>query len=265
MAKVEKEIKVLNIDVDDIKKKLETLDGVKFKGEKNQKIYVYDLPTLKYRFLEIRELLNTDNELLINTNKNKLNMLIIEFRDLINDDTLIKIQNELNINDINDIVELSIEKLRIALSNKILENEFMKFDINPNKWIRLRQSNDKVELTTKHVIEKQNTGIQNVLETEVEVSSLDETNNILASIGITRRSYQEKIRISYKYKNADIEIDTWPMLKPYLEVECDDEYIMNEIIEKLELDKYKIVSLNTEQLYRSNGIDVHNISDLKFK
>ena len=265
MAKVEKEIKVLDIDVDDIKKRLEVLDGVEFKGKKNQKIYVYDLPSLKYRFLEIRELLNSNNELLINTNKNKLNTLIIEFRDLVEDETLNKIHNELNINDINDIVELSIENLRLALSNELLVNEFMKIDINPNKWIRLRQSNNKVELTTKHVVEKQSTKIQNVLEAEVEVSSLDETNNILSSIGITRRSYQEKVRVSYRYKNADIEIDAWPMLNPYLEVECDDEDVMNEIIDKLELSKYEIVSLNTEQLYRNIGIDVHNISDLKFQ
>ena len=45
MSKIEKEIKVLNIDVDQVKDKLKEI-GAKNKGKKEQKIYVYDIPTL---------------------------------------------------------------------------------------------------------------------------------------------------------------------------------------------------------------------------
>ena len=45
MSKFEKEIKVLDINVDNIKEKLEKL-GAENKGKKDQKIYVYDIPTL---------------------------------------------------------------------------------------------------------------------------------------------------------------------------------------------------------------------------
>ncbi|MEG0799554.1 MAG: adenylate cyclase, partial [Bacilli bacterium] len=101
-------------------------------------------------------------------------------------------------------------------------------------------------------------------ETEIEVSSLDETNCLLENIGIVRRSYQEKIRYSYEYKNAEIEIDIWPKLQPYMEIECDDEMVIEEIIDKLDLKNNEVVSLNTEQLYRKIGIDVHSMSELKF-
>lgn len=113
-------------------------------------------------------------------------------------------------------------------------------------------------------MEKKNSKFQNVIENEIEVSSLEEANLILESIGISRRSYQEKIRYSYKYKEAEIEIDILPLLNPYLEIECDDEKIIDEIVNILNLSSHKIVSLNTEQLYKRINIDVHAMSELKF-
>ena len=49
-----------------------------------------------------------------------------------------------------------------------------------------------------------------------------------------------------------------------MEIECDDEDLINEIIEKLDLKNKRIVSLNTEQLYKEIGIDVLKIDELKF-
>ena len=53
MSKIEKEYKILNIDVDVIKNKLKEI-GTTFIEKKKQKIYVYDIPTLYYRYLEIK-------------------------------------------------------------------------------------------------------------------------------------------------------------------------------------------------------------------
>ncbi len=259
MLKIEKEVKILNIKVDEVKKSLLEIGAV-YKGGKNQKIYVYDIPTLYYRFLEIKSLLNSDSEMIISTNIKKLENLMLEFTDIAENSQLKKF----DINTLNSIGKLPIDEIRTILSNSELEKLFSEFHINPNKWIRLRESNGKTELTTKHILEKKNDKFQNVIENEVEVSSLEETNLILESIGISRRSYQEKNRYSYEYKNAKIEIDIWPLLNPYLEIECDNEEVINEIIKKLNLSSYEIVSLNTEQLYKRINIDVHSMSELKF-
>lgn len=259
MSRIEKEVKVLDIKVDEVKKSLLEIGAV-YKGEKNQKIYVYDIPTLYYRFLEIKSLLNSDSKMIISTNIKKLENLMVEFTDFIEDSQLKK----LDIDYLNSIGKLSIDKIRTIINDRELENLFSEFKINPNKWIRLRESNGKVELTTKHILKKKNNKFQNVIESEVEVSSLEEANLILESIGISRRSYQEKTRYSYKYKDAEIEIDLWPLLNPYLEIESDNEEVINEIIEKLKLSNYEIVSLNTEQLYKRINIDVHSMSELKF-
>lgn len=259
MSKIEKEIKILDINVNEVKNNLLEMGAIS-KGEKNQKIYVYDVPTIYYRFLEIRSLLNSDSQMIISTNKKRLQNLILEYMDLVEETELANLDCDL----LNSICDLKIEEIRKIISDKRLEESFKKFSINPNKWIRLRESNGKTELTTKHILEKKNSKFQNVIENEIEVSSLEEANLILESIGICRRSYQEKIRYSYKYKDAEIEIDIWPLLNPYLEIECDDEKTIDEIVNKLNLSNHEIVSLNTEQLYKRINIDVHSMSELKF-
>lgn len=263
MAKLEKEIKILDIDVESMRKKLEEIEA-EYKGQKDQKIYVYDIPTLYYRYLEIRELLKSKSSIIINANKKKLEVLILEYKDLVDDKELSLIEKQFGLTTINEILEKDINKIISFLENSIVENSFKKFMINENKWLRLRKSNDKVMLTSKHILEKKNANFQNVLETEIEVSSLEETNLLLESLGMSRRSYQEKIRYSYKYKSAEIEIDIWPLLKPYMEVECDDENVINELIDLLDVKEKEIVSLNTEQLYKRINIDVHSMSELKF-
>lgn len=262
MGKLEKEVKILDINVEKVKDKLNKM-GVVSKGIKNQKIYTYDIPTINYRYLECIELLKSDRYLIKNTALIKLRVVLDELADLISDEELNDIYKELDINDFSELL-LKEDLVNILEKSKKLNNSISKKSINPNKWLRLRQSNNKIELTLKHVYQKNKGKIQKVKEFEVNTSNLEETNQILENMGIVRRNYQEKIRHSYVYKEAEIEIDEWPMLKPYMEIECDNEETIQEIINLLNLTNNEIVSLNTEQLYKRENIDVLEIAELKF-
>ena len=90
MAKFEKEIKVLDIDVHGMEMKLKEI-GATFKGEKFQKIFTYDVPSIYHRYLEIKELLKESHELLYNNNLIKLETLFLEVEDLTSDKILKKI------------------------------------------------------------------------------------------------------------------------------------------------------------------------------
>lgn len=261
--KYEKEVKVLDIDVESIMAKLQEI-GATFKGKKDQKIYVYDIPTLYYRYLEICELLKSTNKLMIATNLGKLRILLEEFTDLVPDDELVNLTTELNVKSIFDILELPLSEMLAKLQSKAFSDKISSYKINPNKWIRLRKSNDKIELTTKHVFDKKEMEVQAVGEREVITSSFEETNSILESIGIVRRSYQEKVRYSYKLDGADIEIDLWPMLNPYMEIECDDVSTIESIITRLGLETKEVVSINTQQLYHRIGINLQETPELRF-
>ena len=103
------------------------------------------------------------------------------------------------------------------------------------------------------------------MEYEISTNSFEDTNLLLNALGLIRRNYQEKIRHSFIYKDAKIEIDKWPIINPYLEIECDDENVIREVIKLLELDKYDIVSLNTTDVYKRSGIDILSMPELRFE
>ncbi len=259
----ENEVKVLDIDVIKIQEDLQKL-GAKFLHKTMQKIYTYDLGSIYYRFLEIKELLKSNNNLIKDTNLMKLGNLFVEIEDLLDDETLQKLCKIAEVNKLSDILNKTPKNIIKILENNDFADIIECLKINPNKWIRLRDNNGLTELTVKHVFEKNTKNIQKVAEYEIKTSSLEKTNELLNVLGFYKRNYQEKIRYHYQYKNAQIEIDIWPKLNPYLEIEADDIDLMNFIIENLNLKDKEIVSLNTEELYKRKGIDVLAISELKF-
>ncbi|MFZ2969900.1 MAG: hypothetical protein WA063_02015 [Minisyncoccia bacterium] len=253
----------MDIEISDAEDRLKKI-GAMFKGRKNQKIYVYDIPTIYYRFCEIRELLLSENKLVIDANIRRFKKLMLEIEDLLSENDWCIILNALKINDIDFLMSDYKAGWLNNIKSEEIDTILKKFKINHNKWIRLRESDGKTELTVKHVFEKSNSALQKVQEAETKVFSFEGTNDILEEIGLASRSYQEKIRISYEYGKANIEIDIWPMLKPYIEIESEDEKLIDNLINILNYQNNEIVSMNTEQLYKRIGIDIHKISQLKF-
>lgn len=90
----EKEVKILNVDVNSIRKKLEEI-GSNFKGKKEQYLYTYDVPTLHYRYLEIRDLMNNGDELTYKACLKKLQELLFEAENLFEQENLKKNNVEL--------------------------------------------------------------------------------------------------------------------------------------------------------------------------
>jgi len=137
------------------------------------------------------------------------------------------------------------------------------YDIIPkddNSWIRLRTNGIKTTLTFKCVKSKT---IDGTKEAEVEVSDFEETNIILEQMGHHNRGFQENKRIQYILDCVEIDIDTWPNIPTYLEIEGKDEESVKNIIKKLNVDESKVSTLDVQSLYEYYGYD--GIHDLKFE
>ena len=131
-----------------------------------------------------------------------------------------------------------------------------------NKWIRLRTNGIETTLTYKDI--ESNT-IDGTKEVEFNVNSFELANEFLNKIGFIARSYQENGRIQYTLDNVEIDIDTWPMIPTYLEIEGNSEEEVNNMVKKLELSNSKITSLNCDDFYRKiYNIDISKIKELKF-
>lgn len=93
-----------------------------------------------------------------------------------------------------------------------------------NGLLRLRKVDEKVELCYKQKIQgNENFKIEE--ETETTVTDFDITQKILLSIGLKEKRHREKKRTSFTLNNTKIEIDEYPKIPPYMEVEGAEEAI----------------------------------------
>lgn len=97
-------------------------------------------------------------------------------------------------------------------------------------WVRLRDEGDKVTLAYKQLMDRT---IQGMKEVSVEVHSLEETEKFLKAIGLEEKSYQETKRESWELNGVQIEIDTWPWIPTFLEIEGATEELVKETSVKL--------------------------------
>lgn len=139
------------------------------------------------------------------------------------------------------------------------------YDLKPvqsGKWIRLRSNGQETTLTYKDI--ERNT-VDGTKEIEFKVESFEIANEFLNKIGFIPRSYQENRRLQYILDNVEIDIDTWPMIPTYLEIEANNEEEINNMIKKLELTNLKITTLNCDDIYKQiYNIDISKIKELKF-
>jgi adenylate cyclase class 2 len=85
-----------------------------------------------------------------------------------------------------------------------------------NAFIRVRSEGDKVTLTFKLF---NALSVDSAKELETEVGSFETTVAIFTAIGLEETSRQESKRESWQYQECQIELDEWPWLNPYIEIE----------------------------------------------
>ena len=131
-----------------------------------------------------------------------------------------------------------------------------------NEWIRLRTNGKETTLTYKNVESKDISGTK---ELEIVVSDFEETNQLLKIMGYTPRSFQENLRTRYYLDHIEIDIDTWPLIPTYLEIEGNSEEDVKRVEKLLELNESKVTTMNCQDSYLEEyGIDINQIEELKF-
>lgn len=132
----------------------------------------------------------------------------------------------------------------------------------PGRWVRLRDTGACTTLCVKQIATD---AVDGTHETEITVDSFEEASALLGLVGLTPRSYQENRRTSYTLGAVRLEIDEWPRIPPYLEIEADDEAQVWETATALGIDRERLTSINTTKVYALYGIDLESITDLRFE
>lgn len=132
---------------------------------------------------------------------------------------------------------------------------------DPSKWIRLRDDGISITLATKHILHD---GIDGTEEYEVEVDSFEETHELLGTLGFTAKAYQENLRNSFELDGARLELDVWPRIPAYLEIEASSKAEVIRIARLLGYTEDQLTGENTTKVYARYGIDLTTISELRF-
>lgn len=163
--------------------------------------------------------------------------------------------------------ELLEEKLLSLGAKKVADFDYKRrvYDFNPrrnNKWIRLRTDGVKTTLTIKEV---KNSNIDGTRESEIIVSDFEETNKMLNELGYIAHTYQENKRTRYLLDGVEIDIDTWPYIPTYVEIEGKSVKEVSDTLEKLNFDKEKTTSLDVQTVFNKfYNIDIAKIAEVKF-
>lgn len=147
---------------------------------------------------------------------------------------------EVNAKDISEkLTDLGAEKIQDVMltvdwfSLPGLEKE------NHPWFLRVRSySTGKIEITWKG---KQNTEstMHHVKEINLLVDNHEKAKILFEEIGLICYAHQEKERASWKLDGVQFDLDTYPKMSPYLEIEAGSEKEIAEMIKKLNLEKYE--------------------------
>lgn len=110
-----------------------------------------------------------------------------------------------------------------------------------HKHIKLRKSGDKVTVTYK---ENKGQKIDSAVEIEFEVSDMKKAEALLEKTGVVGHRHQQKMRHKFKLGEVIADIDTWPKVPTYVELEGPSEEVIREVAQKLGLDWAKAVTLS---------------------
>ena len=129
------------------------------------------------------------------------------------------------------------------------------------RWIRLRDTGSGSTLTVKEI---RHDGIDGTDETEIGVDDFEAANDLLGKLGFTPRSYQENRRTSFLLNDARLEIDEWPLIPPYLEIEADSREEVLRTAALLGYGEADLTGENTVSVYARHGIDLMTRGRLTF-
>ena len=131
-----------------------------------------------------------------------------------------------------------------------------------NRWIRLRTNGDKTTLTIKSIVSSE---IDGTKELEITVDDFSKTHLILKELGYVEKGYQENRRIQYSYDGVEIDIDFWPKIPAYLEIEGSSEDEVYKVVELLGFEKNDCTSRDVEGIFLDYGHNLDEIYNLKFE
>jgi adenylate cyclase, class 2 len=117
-----------------------------------------------------------------------------------------------------------------------------------NGWLRLRDEGVRTSLTYKQTASA-TSAIDSTLEAEIEVSDFAAARALLEAMGFSAVRYQENYREEWKLDGVTFDLDTWPDLPTFLEIEGPNEAAVRTAAGTLGLDLAQASYGSVDEVY----------------
>ncbi len=136
-------------------------------------------------------------------------------------------------------------------------------------WVRLRDDGETVTLAYKQrlgALEARGLGKDSGMEeVEITVSDFETSIQFLKKIGMIEKFMQEKKRITWQKGEVVYDIDTWPRLESYLEIEAPTWEEVDAAIKELGFNVEDKVICSATQVYEMAGIRDKDYARMTFQ
>lgn len=168
--------------------------------------------------------------------------------------------------------EVIVERLKAQSATRHMPRTLMRRIVFKNHdietrggWLRLRDQGERTFLTYKQVASDES-AIDSVLEAEVEVGAFDATKALLEAMGFIALRYQENYREEWTLDGVTFDIDTWPGLPTFLEIEGPDEPAVRRATAALDLNFGDASFGSVDEVYlAAHGRDILTETRLVFE
>ena len=175
-----------------------------------------------------------------------------------------------------DVPELEKKLIKIG-SKKVGEYDYSRavFDYSDlrlekkHAWVRIRTDGKESTLTYKERIGiKSNDGRiadEGMKEIEIIVDNYKKTYEFLKSIGFVVKIEVKNKRIRYVKENVVFDIDLYPQIPPYLEIEADSLAEAQNAAHELGFNLEKSLICSAKQIFKRYGINLDDYSSITFE
>jgi adenylate cyclase class 2 len=138
-----------------------------------------------------------------------------------------------------DVVREKLQSVGARLVRAEYKQRRVNFDLQSLgrgfwEWARVRDEGDKITMAYKNI--PPDASIDEQKEIEFEISDMDAGIEFLKTLGARMTNYSETLRERWELDGVEIDIDTWPHLEPYVEIEGASEEVVRGAAEVLGYD-----------------------------
>lgn len=137
------------------------------------------------------------------------------------------------------------------------------------EWIRLRDEGDgRITLSYKKRLGMKDRDASSndagMEEIEIHVDNFEKTSLFLEKAGLVYKHYAEKKRIRWEKDRIEFDIDIYPELEPYLEIEAESWEKIDSAINLLGLNPEDRKIFSANQAYALKGIKIEELKEITF-